>query len=73
MCLIDPLTDCPFAPQVYQCKITQSTGTATQMQLELILVGNRIATCLLCSRDVQSSAFTMAYLSFKEMFDFTLK
>ena len=45
----------------------------SQMQLELILVGNRIATCLLCSRDVQSSAFTMAYLSFKEMFDFTLK
>ena len=45
----------------------------TQMQLELILVANGIATCLLWSRDVQSSAFAMAYLSFKEMFDFTLK
>ena len=70
---IDPLTDCPSAPQAYQCKITQSTGIVTQMQLKLILVGNRIATCLLWSRDMRSSAFTMAYLSFKEMFDFTLK
>ena len=30
-----------FAPQAYQCKITQSTGMATQMQLEVILTGNR--------------------------------
>ena len=27
----------PSAPQAYQCKITQSTGMATQMQLEVIL------------------------------------
>ena len=40
----DPTPDRPSAPQVYQCKITQSTGMATQMQLEVILTGNRIAT-----------------------------
>ena len=34
----------PSTPEVYQCKITQSTGMATQMQLEVILAGNRIAT-----------------------------
>ena len=45
----------------------------TQMQLKLILVGNRVATCLLRSREMWSSAFTMAHLSFKEMFDFALK
>ena len=28
-----PTTDRPSAPQAYQCKITQSTGMATQMQL----------------------------------------
>ena len=39
--------DRPFAPQMYQCKITQSTGMATQMQLEVILAGNRIATRVL--------------------------
>ena len=37
----------PSAPQVYQCKITQSTVFATQMQLEIILAGNRIATRVL--------------------------
>ena len=31
-------------PQAYRCKITQPTGMATQMQLEVILAGNRIAT-----------------------------
>ena len=42
-----PTTDRPSAPQAYQCKITQSTGMATQMQLEIILAGNRIATRVL--------------------------
>ena len=37
----------PSAPQAYQCKITQSTGMATQMQLEVILAGNRLATGVL--------------------------
>ena len=37
----------PSAPQTYQCKITQSTGMATQIQFEVILVGNRIATAVL--------------------------
>ena len=37
-------TDRLSAPQAYQCKITQLTGMATQMQLEVILAGNRIAT-----------------------------
>ena len=46
-----PYTDWPTAqatvrPQEYLCKITQSTGMATQMQLEVILAGNRIATIL---------------------------
>ena len=36
---VRPSTRCPSAPQEYQCKITQSTGTATQMQLEVILIG----------------------------------
>ena len=40
----DRLPNCPSAPQAYQCKITQSTGMATQMQLEVILAGNRITT-----------------------------
>ena len=31
------LYDRPPAPQVYQCKITKSTGMATRMQLEVIL------------------------------------
>ena len=43
------------------------------MQLEVIWAGNRTATCLLWSRDVHSSTITMAYPSFKETFDFTLK
>ena len=34
--------DRPSAPQAYQCKITQSTDMVTQMQLEVILAGNRI-------------------------------
>ena len=29
-------SDRPSAPQVYQCKITQSTGTATQMRLKVL-------------------------------------
>ena len=37
----------PSAPQAYQCKITQPTGMATQMQLKVILAGNRIATGVL--------------------------
>ena len=39
--------DHPPAPQAYQCKITQSAGMATQMQLEDISPGNRIATRVL--------------------------
>ena len=31
-----PYIDRPSAPQVYQCKITQSTGMATQMQLKVL-------------------------------------
>ena len=31
------LYDRPPAPQVFQCKITKSTGMATRMQLEAIL------------------------------------
>ena len=33
-------SDRPSAPQAYHCKVTQSTGMATQMQLEVILAGN---------------------------------
>ena len=40
-------SDRPSAPQAYQCKITQSTGMATQMQLKVILAGNHIATSIL--------------------------
>ena len=29
--------DCPSAPQAYQCKITQSTAMATQLQLKVEL------------------------------------
>ena len=29
---LERVSNCPFAPQAYQCKITQSTGMATQMQ-----------------------------------------
>ena len=43
-------TDCLSAPQAYQCKITKSTVMATQMQLEVILARNRIATGVLWSR-----------------------
>ena len=43
----DRPTDRPSAPQAYQCKITQSTGLVTQMQLAVILAGNRIATRVL--------------------------
>ena len=39
--------DCPSVPQAYQCNITQSTGTATQMQLEVVLAGNRITNGVL--------------------------
>ena len=42
-----PTTDRPSAPQACQCKITQSTGMAHQLQLEIILAGNRIATRVL--------------------------
>ena len=38
--------DRPPEPQVYQCKISKSTGMATQMQLDVILEGN-IATRVL--------------------------
>ena len=37
----------PSTPQAYQCKITQSTGMTTQMQLEVILAGNHTATDVL--------------------------
>ena len=37
----------PPAPQTNQCKITQSTGIATEMQLEAVSAGNRIATGVL--------------------------
>ena len=40
-------SDRPPAPQAYQCKITQSTSMATQMKLEVILAGTRIATGVL--------------------------
>ena len=40
-------SDHQSATQAYQCKITQSTGMTTQMQLEAILAGNRIATRVL--------------------------
>ena len=42
-----PPTDRPSTPQAYQCKITQSTGVATQMKLEIILAGNGLATRVL--------------------------
>ena len=48
----------PYAPQRYQCKIFQSTGMATQMQLEVILAGNRIATRVLWSSDSKESIKT---------------
>ena len=41
----------PSAPQAYQCEITQETAMASQMQLEVISAGNRIATGVLLSRD----------------------
>ena len=31
----------PSIPGAYQCKITQSTGIATQMQLQILWRGNR--------------------------------
>ena len=34
----------PLAPQTNQRKTTQSTGIATEMQLEAVSAGNRIAT-----------------------------
>ena len=40
-------TDRPSTLQAYQCKLAQSTGMATQMQLEDISPGNRIATRVL--------------------------
>ena len=43
----DRPSDRPSAPQAYQCKITRSTGMATQIQIEVILAGNRIATGVL--------------------------
>ena len=39
-----PPADRLSAPQAYQCKITQSTSVATQIQREVILARNRIAT-----------------------------
>ena len=36
-------SDRPSAPQAYQCKITQSTGMATQMQIPNYLEGNHMA------------------------------
>ena len=36
-----------FTPQAYQCKIPQSTGMVTQMQLDVIWAGNRKATGIL--------------------------
>ena len=39
-----PYFDRPSAPQAYQCKITQSTGMATQMQLK-VLFGRKSQGC----------------------------
>ena len=50
-CGTHPSAACLSAPQAYQCKITQSTGMATQMQLEVILAGNCIATSVFWRRD----------------------
>ena len=32
----DRRPDCPSAPQAYQCKIIQSTGMATKLQLKVL-------------------------------------
>ena len=32
----DGASDRPSAPEAYQCKLTQSTGMATQMQLKVL-------------------------------------
>ena len=45
--MTDRPSDRPSAPQTNQCKISQSTGMAAQMQLEDILAGNRTATGVL--------------------------
>ena len=37
-------TDRPSVLKAYQCKITQSTGMPTQIQLEVIFAENGIAT-----------------------------
>ena len=50
-CGTHPSAACLSAPQAYQCKITQSTGMATQMQLEVILAGNCNATSVFWRRD----------------------
>ena len=43
----DRATDRLSAPQEYQFKVSQSAGMATQMKLEVIWTGNRIATRVL--------------------------
>ena len=50
----DRPTDCRSAPQAYQCKTTQSTEMATQIQLAVILAGNRIATPVSKQRQLTS-------------------
>ena len=41
----------PTTPQENQCKITQSTGMATQMELGIFLAGNRMAQPRLVKQD----------------------
>ena len=60
--------DRPSAPLAHQYKITQSSGMATQMQLEVLVQGNRMAAGLL-EREKNNNKF----VSFSTLFSmFTL-
>ena len=55
-------SDCLSGPQPYQCKTTQSTGMATQMQLEFILVGNHIATRVPTKKSINTKTESGNYI-----------
>ena len=66
--------DGPSGPQAYQCKITQSTDMATQMQLKVFLEGNYMAARTFRKKKQQQSRvflgaifmFTLTWITKKE-------
>ena len=62
-------SDRPSTPQAYQCKITESTGVATQMQLKAFYIWKEITwpLGLLERKNTLFFMFTLTWITEKEL------